>query len=179
MPKPNERPNNFDAPLPQEDMFPEKPPKNWLETLRLYLRDIAEKNILLNQDEESDAKQLELAFAIALNDWNSSSPRLTTVTYHTHPWRTGLLYRAAIEVIRSVSICMMRNELDYQDGDETYQINNQYRSMLAWSNELLTEYNAGKQRVKTELNSSNAWGGSASEYSWMFPNLNRSSVHLG
>jgi len=177
MPHPSERPNNFDSPETEDSFYP-KPPKDWVEVLKLYLRDIAENNILLNQEAESRPEMLELAWGIALMDWNESSPRLRSVGFHDHPFRTGLLYKAAIETIRSVSIAMMRNELDYQDGDERYAINSQYRAMMQWANQLDEEYKQGKQRIKTELNSSLAWGGCSSEFGLIFPNLSRSAVTM-
>lgn len=177
MPGPNQRPNNFDNPQPEEPFYP-RPPKDWVEVLRMYVRDISENNILLNQELESRGDQIELAFGLALMDWNQTSPRLGPVTFKTHPWRTGLLYRAAIEVIRSVAIGMMRNELDYQDGDERYAINSQYKAMLSWADSLRAEYEEGKRRIKTELNSSGAWSGNSSEFGLHFPNLARSSISV-
>jgi hypothetical protein len=146
--------------------------------LRTYLRDFAPKNILRNQEFESTPEQLELAWGLALMHWNQTPPTFVGVGFLNHPKRLLLLYKAAIEVVRMVSFELMRNELDYTDGDERYNINSQYRAMLDWATRLDTEYKEILMRSKTEINSSAGWGGSTSEFGLHFPQLNRASAGL-
>ena len=177
MPYPSQNPNVFDNPNQDESFYP-KPPKHWVDVLRTYLRDFAPKNILRNQDFESTPEQLELAWGLALMHWNQTPPTFIPVGFLTHPKRLLLLYKAAIEVVRMVSMELMRNELDYTDGDERYNINSQYRAMLEWSTRLDTEYKDLLLKSKTEINSSAGWGGSTSEFGLHFPHLSRASVGL-
>ena len=177
MPYPNQNPNVFDA-VGQDESFYPTPPKHWVDVLRMYLRDFAPKNLLRNQEFESTPEQLELAWGIALMHWNQTPPTFVPVGFLNHPKRLFLLYKAAIEVVRMVSFELMRNELDYTDGDERYNINSQYRAMLEWSNRLDVEYKELLTRAKTEINSSAAWGGSASEFGLHHNQLNSAASGL-
>lgn len=176
MASPNDRPNVFDAPAVVPASFYKKPPKTWVDALKLYVRDFASDNILLNQLDESTVEQYEMAWGLALDWWNNSSPRLAPVGYLSHPFRSGLMWFAAAILMRSVVMRQMRNELDFTDGGVAGRINTQWKNMLAWAEGLHAEAKEGMARVKTELNSSLAWGGSSSEFGAYFPSLNRSSA---
>lgn len=177
MPYPNQNPNVFDGPGQDESFYP-KPPSHWVDVLRNYLRDFAPKNILRNQEFESTPEQLELAWGLALMHWNQTPPTFGAVGFLNHPKRLFLLYKAAIEVVRMVSFELMRNELDYTDGDERYNINSQYRAMLDWATRLDTEYKDLLSKAKTEINASAGWGGSTSEFGLHLSQLNRASAGL-
>ena len=147
------------------------PPQFFVDELRYFLRDNAPENILLDLRLESKDEDMRRAWGLALMDWNETPPRIRSVTFASHPAPYHLMLKAAAIAIKTVAIWLMRNEMEYQDGDQSFKINHQYRSMLGWAESYLQDYNAGKARIKAELNVRQVFGGSASEFGASFRQL--------
>ena len=144
------------------------PPQFFVDELRFFLRDNAPENILMDLREESTNQDLSRAWGLALMDWNETPPLLRRRTFANHPAPYHLLLKAASLAINTVSLMLMRNEMEYQDGDQSFSINKQYKAMLAWASELKQDYTVQKARVKAELNVAQVFGGSGSEFGNQF-----------
>jgi len=147
------------------------PPQFFVDELRFFLRDNAPENVLLDLRLESKDADLQRAWGLALMDWVETPPRIRSVTFANHPAPYHLMLKAAAIAIKTVAIWLMRNEMDYQDGEQSFKINHQYRSMLGWAADYLQDYNAGKARIKAELNVKQVFGGSSSEFGASFRQL--------
>lgn len=144
------------------------PPQFFVDELRFFLRDNAPENVLLDLRLESKDSDLARAWGLALMDWNETPPTIRKVGFANHPAPYHLMLKAATIAIRTVAIWLMRNEMEYQDGDQSFRINHQYRSMLAWADNYKQDYELGKRRIKAEANVRQVFGGSSSEFGNVF-----------
>lgn len=151
-----------------EPSFYPVPPQSWVQALRMFLRDRPECNILYNNDYEHSQDDLETAWGIALLTWIESPPRITPVGFQAHPARGTLLLLAAYYAITSVNLKLMRNELAYQDGDQSFSLNHQYKAMTAWANEQKERALTEMKLIKGEENAQQVFGGSNSEFGRFF-----------
>lgn len=155
----------------QEPSFYPVPPKSWVKALRMFLRDRPECNILYDNDYEHKDEDLEAAWGLALLTWIESPPRITPVGYLAHPARATLLLLAAYFAIQSVNLKLMRNELTYQDGDQSFSLNHQYKAMTAWAQEQRERALSEMKLIKGEENAQQVFGGSNSEFGHFFREL--------
>jgi len=140
------------------------PPHEWIEALRDYLRDYAEDNDLLDFTQEHSDAQLRKAWGKALVDWNSSPPLIPAVNFTAHPARFLLLLKACVEVLRSVSFKLMRNEVSFNAGSVSYDIRVQWQRYERAIGALTDEYEQKKAAVKVAINMGRAFGDSFSEF---------------
>jgi len=159
---------NFDR---MEPSFYPVPPKSWVKALRRFLRDRPECNILYDNDYEHKDEDLEDAWGLALLTWIESPPRIAPVKFADHPARGTLLIIAAYYAIQSVAMKLMRNELAYQDGDQSFSLNHQYKSMVGWAEGLHQRALQEMKLIKGEENAQAVFGGSNSEFGQYFREL--------
>lgn len=155
----------------QEPSFYPVPPKSWTKALRMFLRDRAECNILYDLDYEHSDDDLEAAWGLALLLWVESPPRIAPVMFLDHPARGTLLLIAAYYAIQSVSMKLMRNELAYQDGDQSFSLNHQYKAMMQWAEGIRQRAESEMKLIKGEENAQAVFGGSNSEFGHFFREL--------
>jgi hypothetical protein len=155
----------------QEPAFYPVPPKSWVRALQMYLRDRPECNILYDCDYEHSVEELEAAWGLALLNWIESPPRISPVRYLDHPARGVLLLLAAYYAIMSVNLKLMRNELAYQDGDQSFSLNHQYKAMTGWAQEMRQSAIQEMKLIKGEENAQQVFGGSNSEFGHYFREL--------
>ena len=154
-----------------EPSFYPVPPKSWVKALRMFLRDHPECNILYDNDYEHKDEDLETAWGLALLNWIESPPRLAPVGYLGHPARGTLLALAAYYAVISVNLKLMRNELAYQDGDQSFSLNHQYKAMTSWAQELKERALNDMKMIKGEENAQQVFGGTNSEFGHFFREL--------
>lgn len=132
--------------------------------LRLFLNDTPELNRLIRRQESDDPK-LDLALALAIDDFNITSPLLSTYRVETFPSLYLLIYGATIQVLRSAGILQSRNELSYSSGGVSVRIFDKTQNYQSWISQFVAEYERKKQNYKISLNVMGALaGGVASEY---------------
>lgn len=132
--------------------------------LRMFLNDTPELNRLIRRQESDDPK-LDLAIALALDDFNITSPLISTYRVETFPSLYMLIYGATIQVLRSAGILQSRNELTYSSGGVSVRIFDKTQNYQAWIAQFVAEYERKKSNYKISLNVMNALaGGVASEY---------------
>lgn len=163
----------------QEPSFYPVPPKSWVNALRMFLRDNPECNILYDLDYEHKDADLETAWGLALLNWVETPPRLAPVNFINHPARGVLLLWAAYYAITSVNLKLMRNELQYSDGDQSFSLNHQYKAMMQWGEGLRQRAETETKLIKGEINVQQAFGGSNSEFGHYFRELSGSGDPSG
>lgn len=135
--------------------------------LRLFLNDTPELNRLIRQ-QETDDPHLDLAIALGVDDFNITSPLLSTYRVETFPSLYMLIYGATIQVLRSAGILQSRNELAYSSGGVSVRIFDKTQNYMAWIAQFVAEYERKKSNYKISLNVMNALaGGIPSEYAML------------
>lgn len=132
--------------------------------LRMFLNDTPELNRLIRRQESDDPK-LDLALALAVDDFNITSPLISTYKVETFPSLYMLIYGATIQVLRSAGILQSRNELAYSSGGVSVRIFDKTQNYQSWIAQFVAEYERKKQNYKISLNVAAAMaGGVSSEY---------------
>lgn len=130
----------------------------------MFLNDTPELNRLIRRQESDDSK-LDLALALAVDDFNITSPLISTYKVETFPSLYMLIYGATIQVLRSAGILQSRNELAYSSGGVSVRIFDKTQSYQSWIAQFVAEYERKKQNYKISLNVAAAMaGGVSSEY---------------
>lgn len=130
----------------------------------MFLNDTPELNRLIRRQESDDPK-LDLALALAVDDFNITSPLISTYRVETFPSLYMLIYGATIQVLRSAGILQSRNELAYSSGGVSVRIFDKTQNYQSWIAQFVAEYERKKQNYKISLNVAAAMaGGVSSEY---------------
>ncbi len=137
--------------------------EDFIGQVRVFLRDQAEFNALLDGQETGDSL-IGLAADLAADDWNATPPFVGEVTVETHPSRYILFLGTLIQVLRSSGILQSRNNLNYSDGGLTVATSDKAPQYMAWINQWMNEYERKKRSNKISRNAGSAYGGISSEY---------------
>lgn len=130
----------------------------------MFLNDTPELNRLIRRQESDDPK-LDLALALAVDDFNITSPLISTYKIETFPSLYMLIYGSTIQVLRSAGILQSRNELAYSSGGVSVRIFDKTQNYQSWIAQFVAEYERKKQNYKISLNVAAAMaGGVSSEY---------------
>lgn len=133
--------------------------------LRLFLNDTPELNRLIRREESTDEK-LDLAIALAMDDYAITPPMLGSVTIQSFPSLYLLIYGGAIQALRSAGLLQARNELVYSSGGVSVRIFDKTALYQSWIVQFVAEYERKKQNYKVARNIENSLGsGVSSEYS--------------
>lgn len=137
-----------------------------ISVIRTKLRDHPELNRLIDGVETSDA-EIGLAIVGVVSDWNSTPPLLGNVRFETFPSLNLLLQGAMIEIVESVILLQIRNQLNYNDGQAiSGGLSDKAPILMQWVDRQKASYDAKKRQLKKALNINGALnqGGLASEY---------------
>jgi hypothetical protein len=136
---------------------------NFVNMVRMFMRDHAELNRLV-AGEESSNRQILWAVMDALDDFNSDPP-FTSYGIYSFPSRSLLVRMTAISLLTSIGLLQTRNHLQFSDGGITVGINDKTPFLQAWINLLTGMVKEKKDRIKVAQNIERAWdGGVNSEY---------------
>lgn len=142
-----------------------KVPKALVQELRAILRDYPEINYIY-EDEESIDSQLARALYEGMEDFNNVPPILGNEYDFTNVpkrWVRVILDLAVIRVLQEVSIWMARNEFQYQTGNTSVSLYNQWRSYQALLPQLQAKADQTAQSLKYAANVDRAWGANLTE----------------
>ena len=140
-------------------------PKALVQELRTKLRDYPEINYLY-EDEESIDSQLARLLYEGVEDFNNIPPILgTEYTFENIPkrWVRIVIDLAVIRTLMEVSIWMARNEFEYQTGNTSVRLYNQWRSYQTLMPMLKQQAEQTAQAVKYKANVDQAWGANLTE----------------
>lgn len=124
-----------------------------IQSVRLFMRDFAELNLLIAGEESSD-RMIAWATQDFLSDFNGTSP-MTAYTLQ------GLILRqqahlavrgTVISLLQSVMLLYIRNYLPYSDGGLTIQLHDRAPMIQGMLGLLQSSYEQKKRLVKTEIN---------------------------
>lgn len=132
--------------------------------LRLFLNDTPELNRLIRREESTDEK-LDLALALAIDDYAITPPVLGSYTIANFPSLYLLIYGGAIQALRSAGLLQSRNELVYSSGGVSVRIFDKTQLYQSWIVQFVADYERKKQNLKVAQNIENSMGsGVSSEY---------------
>jgi len=131
--------------------------------LRLFMRDTPQLNRLIRR-EESDDEMLRFAIDMAISDWNSTSPLISSVYIGNFPSLYLLMQGAAIQILKSQGLLQARNELNYSAGGSSFVRSNKTQYYQSWMINVSNEYELKKRNFKISRNIEQGYGGIASEY---------------
>lgn len=133
--------------------------------VRMFLRDRADRNILLDDVQFSD-DELNLAAEMAVSAFNSVTPQtqMTPSTFPTH-LRYLLLIGIARFLLMSESFMQVRNQATYQDGDiAPIGIDDKAALYSQMAQALKAEWDELTRNIKTQLNMESAYASLGSGY---------------
>ena len=133
--------------------------------IRMFLRDRADKNILLDDVQFTD-EELNLATEMAVSAYNAVTPQtmLTPATFPTH-LRYLLLIGTARFLLMSESFLQARNQATVQDGDiSPIGIDDKAALYSQMAQQLKGEWDELVRGVKTQNNMESAYGTLGSGY---------------
>lgn len=123
--------------------------------LRSYIRDTADANNLLGEQESTDP-ELQQALEFSIDDFNESGyPTVYTVT--DHPSERLLVRGAVLELLTSAGIIMSRNRLNYNDAGLAIAISDKASEYSSWIQMIYVDYEKGKLHNKLRTNVSQGW----------------------
>jgi hypothetical protein len=126
----------------------------FVSTIRLFLRDFPELNRLVAGEESSD-RMIAWAIIDAIEDFNGSPPMLGTYTFTNllENGQASLLRKGAIlNLLYSVGMLQTRNHLPFSDGGLNVSVSDKTPLLQSWIQLYQQQWDAGKQRVKTQWN---------------------------
>lgn len=124
-----------------------------VQSVRLFMRDFAELNLLIRGEESSD-RMIAWATMDFLSDFNGTPPftGLTIEDLATRHLQNLAVRGTCISLMQSVMILHARNHLPFTDGGLTIQINDKAPMLQAMIGMLQSAYEQNKRLVKTAIN---------------------------
>lgn len=130
--------------------------------VRLFMRDYAGNNILLDQV-EFGTTEISKAMEFATDEWNQMVP-LTSVAIENIP-KSILLLGTAAWLMQSESFLQLRNQATYNDGGVTnIGVDDKHLLYLQMSRALREEWKTTGREVKKSQNAENGYGFVGSGY---------------
>lgn len=126
------------------------------DTIRLFLRDQPELNILNDLEIEFDTVVLEQGIMAACSSFNTTTPIGHTVKFDGSDWPKQaphlLIIGAAAWVLRTNVAQQIRNQLNAQDGNiPRVGIHDKYQEFLQYSETLRADFRDEVSRLKKSL----------------------------
>lgn len=136
-----------------------------VDQIRMFLRDFADKNILLD-DVQFSQDEVNLAVEMATSAFNAVTPQtsLTPASWPQH-LQYVLLLGTARYLMRSESFLQIRNQATYQDGDiAPIGIDDKQAAYSQLANMLKEEWDELVRGIKTQNNMEGAYNELGSGY---------------
>jgi len=131
--------------------------------IRLYAKDVAGLNVLLEGKYQSSDALIELAMKLAADDFNAVPP-VSQYTPKDFPSDTTLLYGTLHHLANSEAERQLRNNVTYNAQGLNAGIDDkfaQYNQLAAYYKQL---FEAKIKELKVQRNMEDAWGGDHSPY---------------
>jgi len=142
-----------------------------VDDIRLYCKDTAELNVLLEGSFQSSDELIQLAMKLAVNDFNIVPPT-SQYTVSDFPSDTVMLYGVLHHLANGEAERQLRNNVNYNAQGLNAGIDDkfaQYNQLAAYYKNL---FEAKIKELKIQQNMENAWGGEFSPYAglneWKF-----------
>ena len=127
--------------------------RDFIQVVRLYLRDFPELNRIVSGEESSD-RQIAWAVYDAVADFNGT-PHFTTLTLEDllQKQQQALILRMTVcTLIESVGLLQTRNHINYSIGGINVGVNDKTPLLMSWLSYYRAYTEQMKQRVKVAIN---------------------------
>lgn len=127
--------------------------QDFVQMVRLYMRDFPELNRIVSGEETSD-RQIAWSILDALADFNGT-PHFTTMNLEDLlqlNQHALLLRMTVISVIESVGLLQTRNHINYSNGGINVGVNDKTPMLMNWLQYYKAFTEQMKQRVKVAIN---------------------------
>jgi hypothetical protein len=139
--------------------------------VRLYAKDDAAMNVLLEGNYQSSDELIQLAMKLAVNDFNVVPP-ISQYAVDNFPSDTVLLYGVMHHLANSEAERQLRNNVTYNAQGLNAGIDDKFPQYNQLSQYYKGLFEAKIRELKTQQNLEQAWGGSFSPYAglneWKF-----------
>lgn len=132
--------------------------------VREYFKDIPELNILLEGEEQSSKKLIDLAIRLTISDFNSTPP-VTSYTRDTFPNEVILMYGVGHHLANGEMERQLRNQVNYSAQGLTVQLDDKFSMYQALSQYYKQLFDQKTREFKQYINTMSAWGEILSPYS--------------
>lgn len=132
--------------------------------VRLYIKDFAEDNRLLDGEEFTDS-EIKLGMDLAIGEYNMIPPA-TSVNRVMFPNKALLMSGTLYKLFSGRAALLSRNTMSYSDGGIQVPVEERAQLYVSLAAMYQADFFSGAQRLKTAMNlEENGWGGVRSDYS--------------
>lgn len=131
--------------------------------VRLYAKDDAAMNVLLQGRYQSEDALIELALRLAVNDFNVVPP-ISSYAVDNFPSDTMLMYGTLHHLANGEAERQLRNQVTYNAQGLNAQIDDKYQQYNQLAMYYKQLFEAKIKEMKIQQNLEKAWGGSFSPY---------------
>ena len=139
--------------------------------IRLYAKDDAALNILLEGEQQSSEELIQLAMRLAVNDFNVVPP-ISSYSVGDFPSDTVLIYGVLHHLANAEAERQLRNQVNYNAQGLNAGIDDKFPQYNQLAQYYKSLFEAKINQYKTQSNLEQAWGGSHSPYAgineWRF-----------
>ena len=119
--------------------------------IRFYLSDTSETNVLLGEEESSDAR-IDLAMMMVIDEFQIYDPLDASYTINNFPSFSIMISGSVIHLLKMAGILHSRNALNYNAGGLSVQIWNKAKDYQSWIGALQQDYRAQMMHLAKKLN---------------------------
>jgi len=130
------------------------------------MADLSDGENVLDGEQVISDDRMEVAIEDAVDDWNSTPPPLSAITFDSHPAPELLSQRILADLLRHEALRRIRNGVDFSDGGASVSDTGKAQQLMLMSQSIDGEYQQAKSARKAAINIAAGWGGSPSEYSY-------------
>lgn len=124
------------------------------QSVRLFMRDFAELNLLVRGEESSD-RMITWATFDFVSDFNATPPFLTWTgieEMYLRGWQSFAVRGTTVTLLQSLMILYARNHLPFSDGGISINLNDKAPLIMQMLSLLYSTYEQNKRAMKTALN---------------------------
>lgn len=127
--------------------------RDFVQGVRLWMRDFAELNLLVRGEESSD-RMILFAIGDFLSDFNGTPPfsNMALADLFARNQQSLALRGTVISLLQGVMLIQARNHLPFSDGGLSLQINDKAPLIQSILQLLQAQYEQNKRMVKTAIN---------------------------
>lgn len=134
-----------------------------IEDIRIYAKDLAEFNVLLEGNYQSLDELIELAIRLSINDFNIVAP-VTQYTVADFPSDVVLLYGVLHHLANAEAERQLRNQVTYNAQGLNAGIDDKFLQYNQLAQHYKNLFDQKLRELKMFINQDKAWGGSFSPY---------------
>jgi hypothetical protein len=127
--------------------------KAHVQSVRLFMRDFAELNLLIRGEESSD-RMIAWATMDFLSDFNATPPNtaLSLDSMYARSMQSFAIRGTVISLLQSLMLLYMRNQVPFSDGGLSVNMNDKAPIIQSALALFQSSYEQTKRLIKTEIN---------------------------